>query len=268
MGILRTCFDFVFKSGLEEGFWSTVKWVLFAKIGGVTVVDIIVGYLAWGDLKPWQLILVLLFVSLIVIWLVNGVVFYLFPIWRSRKQKTAVQAAASQSEVEFLDRRELDRKYPAHDFLKYGNDVYLCWVSGQGVLTRNPKQFLESKCIKIFLLPDPQSDYIKMLWDSVDNREQYNMAQQIKNMTREARKYGVPVRWVRSYIGTNITVVNPDRADGYVNLEPTLPTVEPDYRKTIHIRKPTHEADILGVFEIVKKIWENDKMSYEPPHDL
>ncbi len=91
MESFRKFLGFVWNSGREEAFWSTVKWI-FTKLGVVVVLDGVFAYLTWDNLKSWQLLLVMVFLAVAGIWIVNGIIFRFY---LSEAKTNAISDASS-----------------------------------------------------------------------------------------------------------------------------------------------------------------------------
>jgi hypothetical protein len=169
----------------------------------------------------------------------------------------------------FNDRNAWVKRYPFERYCKQGNELYLFWLSGKGVLPGN-KELIKCGAIKGIILASPNSEYLALLKSSYGQASDiYDYRSNILNVTKYVREHGkgnVPIRWYRSYAGSNITIVNPNRANGFVTIEICLPYMQPSERPVIRLNKGKHEKDVLAIFEMFQNIWNNQ--SDDPPQAL
>lgn len=104
MGMLSRFWAFVYSSGKEEAFWSTVKWIL-SRMGLAAVLDSIAAYLVWNELRAWQLFVLLVFITLAGIWIVNGIMFWLY---RRRENGGREAATHPRQSIESIPNNEVD----------------------------------------------------------------------------------------------------------------------------------------------------------------
>jgi hypothetical protein len=100
MGRVSRLWDFIYHSGKEEAFWSTVG-LIWAKLGGATLLAGITGYLTLGQLAGWQIFTLIVLMALAGVWIVNGIAFYLYPYWQAKNESETLRVEIA---------RQLDQK--------------------------------------------------------------------------------------------------------------------------------------------------------------
>src|SRR5688500_13519872 len=109
-----------------------------------------------------------------------------------------------------VSQSRLIQKYPIKHSLGVGNEVYACWLSGEGVITDHDEGLLRSGAVKELIVPDPDSPYLLILRESFGAKKNaYDFPNQIRRMTKQAMDYGIPVKWFKGVPGMSVTVGNP-----------------------------------------------------------
>lgn len=207
-------FNFIFKSGLEEGFWSTVKWLFYLKIGGVAVIDIIAAFLAWDKLEGWQIFCGLVFMSLVAIWIVNGFIFYFYPYWQSKRERTTGNRRPA---VELVTRGSTKAFW---DEVKKTGHVWALWYNGGDA--KNEKIF-DDMCIRKLALLNGSDDTLMGYHSRLYQTPKEIQKGLIKDTAEAAEKAGIKVKYWPNPLPFSMTFFEPESSSAKVQLEIQIP---------------------------------------------
>jgi hypothetical protein len=93
-------------------------------------------------------------------------------------------------------------------------------------------------------------------WFSRAGRAVKPQAVNVRHNTVQARRFGIPVRWHKPFLGIAITFVNPKSEDGWAVIELTIPQQEPALRPAFRIRRKHHAEAYDNLWATYSKLWE------------
>lgn len=155
----------------------------------------------------------------------------------------------------FRNRDEVERRFPARQIFR-GKDhkVYGLWLTGHGVLRTLDKDHCN---IRQLVLPNPQTAYLKRLEEST--YQEFDFPRIIQQMTNRAKDLGIEVYWYGDFTGVAVTICDPDRKSGWVNVEPILPHMKIGERPHFRILKRRREEEVLRYWECFQEIVANSE---------
>lgn len=235
-----------------------VPIVLFLCGVGVELVALAVSKL-WPDAPQWVWESAL-YIGIIL--MVAGPLWWLYRKFSERIPKIRLdwndepERATADIEV-FSDRGELNQSRSLSEQLAKASHVHAFWTTGANAFDERK----ELHRIERLILPNPDGNYLERYRTSYQSAT--DLGNSIREVTKEAIKKGIPIRWYDDFIGYSLMIGDPGMDHGWAQIEMAFPCMPKGDHPSVTIAKAAYPKIIANLARMFDRLWDNSK----PPVD-